>query len=159
VIPFARRFLRQRLSPEVVFILAISTHQNRLTMASEAPRAYVADCERLAKTILQHLVHTHYLREELPAYPADLQLQLLGLSQALNKLHSWLEQSPILFTEQHVTTFQAHLEGCSAVSEEFGKELGATHAVKNWGEVFRTYELKFHPHVLSFYVYLQAVRW
>jgi hypothetical protein len=135
-------------------------------MAFEAPRAYLADCERLAKTILQHLVHTHYLREQLPAYPADLQLQLLGLSQTLNKLHSWLEQDPTLFTEEHVTIFQTHLEGCSAVSEEFGKELGGPHAEgsindekKNWGEVFRSYELKFHPHVLSFYVYLQAVRW
>jgi len=135
-------------------------------MTFEAPRVYLADCERLAKTILQHLIHTHYLREQLPAYPADLQLQLLGLSQTLNKLHSWLEQSPALFTEEHVTTFQAHLDGCSSVSEEFGKELGSQHVVattndekKNWGEVFRTYELKFHPHVLSFYVYLQAVRW
>ena len=135
-------------------------------MAIEAPCGYLVDCERLAKTLLQHLIRTHYLRDQLPTYPADLQLQLLGLSQTLNKLHSWLEQSPTLFTDEHVATFQARIDGCSLVSEEFGKELGEPHAVgttnderRNWVEVFRTYELKFHPHVLSFYVYLRAVRW
>jgi hypothetical protein len=135
-------------------------------MACGVPCSYLVDCERLATTILQHLIHTHYLKDKLPAYPADLQLQLLGLSQTLNKLHSWLEQFPSLFTEEHVTTFQTCLDGCSLISEEFGKELGEPHAVattndekKNWGEIFHTYELKFHPHVLSFYVYLQALRW
>jgi hypothetical protein len=135
-------------------------------MAFEEPCAYLVDCERLAKTLLQHLIHTHHLKDQLPAYPADLQLQLLGLSQTLNNLHSWLQQSSALFTEEHITTFQTYLDSCSLVSEEFGKELGSPHAVgttgdekKNWGEVFHTYELKFHPHVLSFYVYLQAARW
>lgn len=135
-------------------------------MALETPRTHLLDCESLAKTLLQHLVHTHYLREQLPAYPADLQLQLLGLSQTLNKLHSWLEQSPAPFTDEHVAAFQAHLDGCSVLSDEFGKELGEPHAIcttndgkKDWSEVFRNYELKFHPHVLFFYVYLQALRW
>lgn len=144
----------------------MATHQDQSTMALEARCAYLVDCERLAQTLLQHLIQTHYLRDKLPAYPADLQFQLLGLSQTLNKIHSWLEQFPALFTEEHVATFQAHLDSCSLVTEEFGKELGEPHAVgatndekKNWGEVFHTYELKFHPHVLSFYVYLQAVRW
>jgi hypothetical protein len=131
-------------------------------MALETPRSYLAGCEQLAKILLQRLVDTHYLREKLPAYPADLQLQLLGLSRTLDKLHTWLEQVPSLFTEEHVTTFQAHLDDCLSVSEEFGKELVGPHAVdenRNWVEVFRTYELKFHPHMLSFYVYLQAIRW
>jgi len=135
-------------------------------MTSEAPCAYGVDCEQLAKILMQHLVQTHHLRDQLPTYPTDLQLQLLGLSQALNKLHSWLELSPAFFTEEHVTTLQACLDDCSLVAAEFGKELGGLNAVctgkhetKDLGEIFRAYELKFHPHVLSFYIYLRAVRW
>jgi hypothetical protein len=135
-------------------------------MASEAPISCTVECERLANTLLQHLVRTHHLKDQLPTYPADLQFQLLGLSQALSKLHSWLEQSHALLTDGHVTHFQECLDSCSSTAEEFGKELDNSNATdaengekKKWGGVFRTYELKFHPHILSFYVYLRAFRW
>jgi hypothetical protein len=135
-------------------------------MASEAIISCTVECERLAKTILQHLVRTHHLKDQLPIYPADLQFRLLGLSQALRKLHSWLKQSHVLLADEHVTHIQECLGGCSSTADEFGKELDNSNATdagndgkKKWGEVFHTYELKFHPHTLSFYVYLRAFRW
>ena len=135
-------------------------------MTSEAPIPCTLECEQLANTLLQHLVHTHHLKDQLPTYPANLQFQLLGLSRALSKLHLWLEQSHVLLTDERVTHFQECLDSCSSTAEEFGKELDISNAAgaengekKKWGEVFRTYELKFHPHILSFYVYLRAFRW
>ena len=135
-------------------------------MASKATSSCTVGGERLANTLLRHLVRTHNLKDQLPTYPAGLQYQLLGLSQALSRLHSWLKESHVLLTDDHIKHFQECLDSCSSTAEEFGKELDNSNAAnaetvekKKWGEVFYTYELKFHPYMLSFYVYLRASRW
>ena len=137
-------------------------------MTSKVTSSCTVEGKQLANTLLQHLVRTHYLKDQLSTYPAGLQFQLLGLSQALSKLHSWLwlEQSHVFLTDEHERHFQECLDSCSSTAEEFGKELDNSNATdaengerKKWGEVFRTYELKFHPHILSFYAYLRASRW